>query len=485
MVATVKLPLCGAPGCRLCAPWLPLDARDRSLVEAVQVAERMVKSGWLPHEAPCDWDRSELGTRDHPFASLPSSVARDLRALATTAAGPQSRPLLRAPREGVAIGLVGDVPPQPHPAPTTATTSRTRAALYSAIVADVASGVLETGEVSVLGRLFLGPKDRPIYDAAHINDAIPDSAKSVAYGSIRDLCATGTVAVKLDLKAAFRSVPVVEADRRYLGVRVDGVTLRYARLPFGLATSPRLFVEALQRSLDAIPLPSGSSITSYVDDIAICAPSPAVCAELLCLVVRRLIDDGWRVAASKTFGRPTEDLLFLGFRIEVDRKAVALTTSRRDKMLSLVADVAAQVPGWLQALQKLLGVSAWASPALRGSGFVVPPCYRALRNGVLDGEARDALGVLAEIIREAIQPSSLLPPTSHIAVVTDASDGGWCAALTEGGVVTAVHRGELPSGVVGWSSTAREAVAVAEAIRAFALPLLSGVGVQVTTDSSQ
>ncbi len=420
---------------------------------------------------------------DTPLADLPAPIAAAIEDASHEAAQPQRRPLRHQPAGGVRIGFT-DPPRQPSTR-ATVTSAHNRAAIYSSIAGDLAGFVLEEGRVEVTGRLFLGPKDRPLFDIPDTNDAIPSDVKRVSYGSVLDVCAAGRVAVKLDLKAAFRSVTVAEADRPALGIVVDGVSLRYSRLPFGLATSPRIFVDLLRRTLDSVAVPPDCVLTSYVDDIAIVAPTAAQCAHLFVTVVRALLDDGWRVAVAKTFARPTRHLLFLGFDVDVELKAVAITEARRDKLVASLATARDGAHGWRDQLQRALGVIAWAAPALRGSGFVVPPCYRALRSGTVDGEAIDAIDVLIAIVRAGTKPTLMRPPSRMVTVVTDAGDKAWCAALCEEGVIVAAHRGQLPPEATPWSSTAREALAVSEAIRAFRLadgPLID-LGVHVSTDS--
>ena len=132
-----------------------------SLMEAVQCGEAMVAAGWRPHEAPQTWDRTELETCVQGLAAVDAATATRLEALSRRAAGVQTLPLRLQPAGGVRIGCPA-VPQQPSPAPETWTKESDRAALYTAILADVAAGALERGEVKVMGRLFLGPKARPL-----------------------------------------------------------------------------------------------------------------------------------------------------------------------------------------------------------------------------------------------------------------------------------------------------------------------------------
>lgn len=444
----------------------------------------MRHAGWLPHEHPQLWDRSELSYIDDvPLQNIGQEVARKIENLQARAAAPQPLPLRRLPLGGVRIGC-GHVPPQPLPRPTTHSTDATRPGLYDAVVADVASGALERGDARVFGRLFMGAKGRPLFDPSWTNTHIEPGAKAVAMGSVRDMTAAGVVATKMDLKSAFRSVVVHPDDRPLLGVELDGVALRYARLPFGLASSPRLFCLLLRETLADIPVPDGHAIIDYVDDIAVLGSDAQACATLTAVVAERLLDDGWRIACAKTFARPTKSLLFLGFAVNVPQKAVAITPPRLAKAIDWMDMVEGGTSGWRRVLEKLLGLAAWASPALRGAGFVAPPLYRALRLGAMDGEGLDALGLLREIFKAALLPTPLRPPQNMISLVTDAGDTAWCAALCCDGQIKAIHRGPLPQGGQEWSSTAREAVAVVEGVAAFGAGLdLANTGVHVQTDS--
>lgn len=446
------------------------------------MAEAMKDGGWLPHEAAEGWDRAELGSEgDIPLGLAAPDSAPLIEHLAARAANPQPLPLRHLPPGGVRIGA-GAVPPQPLPRPSVRTTASNRATIYDSIVADVAAGVLERGTVAVTGRMFLGPKDRPIYDARWINDHIPAAAKTVGYGSVRDVVACGTHATKMDLKSAFRSVVVHEDDRPLLGVEVDGVVLRYARLPFGLATSPRLFCDLLKASIASIPVPPNHAICDYVDDIAVVGPDPAACAALFARVATKLLDDGWRLACAKTYARPTTNLMFLGFAVDIPARAVAITQKRLDKATAWADDAEAAGPRWQQALQKLLGLTAWAAPALRGAGFTAPHLYHALGAG-WGPDAADALCTLRATYEAALTPTPITPPDEVITLVSDAGGSAWCAALCRDGTLVEVHRGALPEGSHGWSSTAREAVAATRAVQVFGPLDLVKTGIHIITDS--
>lgn len=347
-------------------------------------------------------------------------------------------------------------------ASVTLTTDVDREVIYAAICADVAAGVLEEGEVLAKGRVFVGPKNRVIYDPAAVNEAIPLEARRVTYGSIAEAYAFGLpLAVKLDLKDAYKSVPVAGVDRPYLGMEVDGCVLRYAALPFGLATAPRLFVECLGRTLRCV---SGRMV-SYVDDILILGGDCGEVVASLGVVVTALVQQGWRVSAAKTFARPTVGPIFLGFRLGLQSRTISLAPAKLPAVVAKAGMVRSGARSWRRQLHELLGFVAWAAPALKGSGFVVPALFRALRTGQWDSDAEQCMCVLERMLVVAVQPTAVDPPALQVAVVTDASDCGWAVVVVDtGGAVQLVERGELSAEAREWSSTAREAVAAVKAV---------------------
>lgn len=434
----------------------------------MRCAVAMRAAGWWPHQTPASWDRVEDGSA--AGAPLQGALARRAAALAAEAAEDAPRVMSRLTPEERTRGGVDPLEaiddhalaqPQPNP-PYTRTSGRDRAPLYGAVTALVAAGVLEEGEVRALGRVFLGTGGRLLLDPEWVNSLIPHHARATAYGRMEDLLEGGArYAVKADLKAAFNRVPVAEHRRRYLGVCVDGVLLRYARLPFGLATSPRYFGAMLQRSMETVPRLPGAAISVYVDDIGVAARDPMLAADQLIRVLTTLREDGWRLAVGKTFLRPTTTIIFLGWALDLPARAAALTARMRDKAARWAED-APRSPG---VLRKLLGMASWARRALRASGFVVPTLWKVANGAPWDDDAAECLRTLMQMVRAAATPVPLDPPTRLIPVVTDASDGAWAYALLSDGAVQRMGRGSLPSHARGWSSTAREAAAVVATIK--------------------
>ena len=80
-----------------------------------------------------------------------------------------------------------------------------------------------------------------------VNDAIPKELCSISYVTIDDAIqkivklGPNTLLAKIDVKSAFRLMPVHPADRHWLAMEWDGKLLINTSLPFGLRSAPKLF----------------------------------------------------------------------------------------------------------------------------------------------------------------------------------------------------------------------------------------------------
>ncbi|KAL3969276.1 trafficking protein particle complex subunit 9 [Sarotherodon galilaeus] len=73
-----------------------------------------------------------------------------------------------------------------------------------------------------------------------------------------------------------------------------GRQFRYTRLPQGFALSPGIFNQVLKEALSPCQLPEGCTLTQYVDDLLIAAPSAAACTAASLTVLKRLSECGFK-----------------------------------------------------------------------------------------------------------------------------------------------------------------------------------------------
>ena len=80
-----------------------------------------------------------------------------------------------------------------------------------------------------------------------VNEEIDSNLTSLTYPRVEDAvrliksAGPGALMAKLDLKAAYRHVPVHPDDQSLLAIRWGGTTYLDTALPFGLCSAPKLF----------------------------------------------------------------------------------------------------------------------------------------------------------------------------------------------------------------------------------------------------
>ena len=175
--------------------------------------------------------------------------------------------------------------------------------------------------------------DMSFPEGASVNDGISPSYCSLRYPSIdmaiRQILAAGRGArlSKLDIKEAYRIVPVHQEDWSLLGMHWKNKYFVDTRLPFGLRSAPKLFTALADAAQWLIQSRGVDCCLHYLDDYFF-VESPHVTASALTTATQTLSELGIPLAPDKVQG-PTTCLTFLG--IELD--TVAMTARLPDDKL--------------------------------------------------------------------------------------------------------------------------------------------------------
>ena len=183
-------------------------------------------------------------------------------------------------------------------------------------------GVVPKGRTS--GKWWL-ITDLSFPEGSSVNDGIGSEMCSLHYTSVDRVEAAaqrlgkGALLAKLDIKSAYRLVPVHPQDRSLLGVEWRGKIYVDGMLPFGLRSAPKIFTalaDALQWTLQQRGV---LTVDHYLDDfITMGPPDTEVCSRNLALIQATCRELGVPLAMDKLEG-PTHCLTFLG--IEIDTQA--------------------------------------------------------------------------------------------------------------------------------------------------------------------
>jgi len=132
----------------------------------------------------------------------------------------------------------------------------------------------------------------------------------------------GTLLAKLDVKSAYRLLPVHPADRPLLAFEWRGNIYVDGMLPFGLRSAPKIFT-AIADALEWIVRSRGvRHVDHYLDDFVTLGPADTdECATAL-QTIRRTCDELGVALATEKIERPSSCLTLLG--IEIDTRAGVL-----------------------------------------------------------------------------------------------------------------------------------------------------------------
>ena len=161
-----------------------------------------------------------------------------------------------------------------------------------------------------------------------MNDGLDRAQCSSKYASIDDAVqlirglGEGSLLAKLDLKDAYRIVPVHPDDRPLLGMRWRESLYVDTVLPFGLRSAPKIFSALADGLIWIMHLKGVGPSLHYLDDFLLFGPpASSTCAEVLATALSICNELGVPVAGEKTEG-PATSLTFLG--IQIDTRAMQL-----------------------------------------------------------------------------------------------------------------------------------------------------------------
>ena len=182
----------------------------------------------------------------------------------------------------------------------------------------------------------------------------------------------GTLLAKIDIKSAYRVVPVHPEDRPLLGMKFQGRTYADATLPFGVRSAPKIFNAVADALLWILKAHGVSNIMHYLDDfITLGTPGSSQC-ESNRLIMSGLCELlGMPLAVDKCEG-PTTLLGFLGFLLDTNNMTVSLPQEKLDRIASLIHKWLDRRSCTKSELESLIGQLQHASTACGEAREVIP-----------------------------------------------------------------------------------------------------------------
>lgn len=217
-----------------------------------------------------------------------------------------------------------------------------------------------------------------------INDFIDPDLCTVQYASfdgVVDMIANlgrGALIGKMDIKSAFRLIPIYPGDFDLLGFSVDGLFYIDKCLPMGCSISCKIW-ETFATFLHWLThFKSGlNTLDHYLDDFIFAGRcGTQECAILMSTFSSLAKEIGVPIAHEKTSG-PTTKLIFLGFEIDTLEMIIKIPEAKVDVLRNLIQRFLDREKVRLQEMQSLVGMLNFFSKAIRSSRAFIRRMYDA------------------------------------------------------------------------------------------------------------
>lgn len=194
-----------------------------------------------------------------------------------------------------------------------------------------------------------------------VNDGIEDHLCTLRYMSVENALdiarqlGRGCLLAKMDVKKAYRMIPIHPDDRPLLGMQWQDQLYLDAALPFGLRSAPKIFT-AVADAAEWIARSAGIQwVGHYLDDFLLAGrPNSAECQLALEQLSDLFQQLGVPVAQDKTEG-PSPVLTFLGIEIDTVAMEVRLPREKLQSLQTLLGEWVEKRSCCRRELESLLG----------------------------------------------------------------------------------------------------------------------------------
>lgn len=208
-------------------------------------------------------------------------------------------------------------------------------------------------------------------EGAAVNDYVTDLPKQKfsTVDSAAKLVTQGCYMAKVDLKSAYRVVPISQKSQTVTGVHwqfQDKVRFFIdKKLPFGSRMAPSIFHRLSQAVVRMMHRKGFRNIVAYLDDFFICEPSQKQCIRTLNTLIRLLRSLGFLISWNKVVD-PTQQLTFLGIEINSLIMQLQLPDEKLADLKTEILDFKGRNRASKKQLQSLVGKLNWASSVVYG-----------------------------------------------------------------------------------------------------------------------
>lgn len=191
----------------------------------------------------------------------------------------------------------------------------------------------EQGEF--ISTIFLRPKPdgsfRMILNLKQFNQSVEyHHFKMDTLETVVKLVKPGCYMASVDLKDAYYTVPIHPDHQKFLKFEFKGQLYKYACLPNGLSSAPRIFTKMLKPVYTTLHNQGYISV-GYIDDSYLQGDTISECRKNILCTAKLFTELGFYVHPIKSVSAPTQKLVFLGFIIDSINMIVLPTPEKIEK----------------------------------------------------------------------------------------------------------------------------------------------------------
>ena len=210
-----------------------------------------------------------------------------------------------------------------------------------------------------------------------VNDGISPELSSMSYTKVDDLVqgiwqsGVGSMLAKIDIKNAYKVVPVHPVDRHLLATAWRGKLFVDGALPFGLRSAPKIFT-ALADALEYIIKHHGvEHLWHYLDDyITVGKPGCEECATNLDIMMAVCHTLGVPLASNKIEG-PASTITFLGILLDTLHMEIHLPPGKLCRLKQVIDEWSSKSWCIKRDLESLIGLHQHAGTIVKpGRSFL-------------------------------------------------------------------------------------------------------------------
>ena len=224
---------------------------------------------------------------------------------------------------------------------------------------------------------------------ASVNDGINPKWCSLTYISVDSVTkivaglGRGTMLGKMDIKSAYRIIPVRPVDRLLLGMSWQGSVFVDTKLPFGLRSAPLIFTAIADALEWIVKLQGVKYLFHYLDDFITCgSPGITECATNMQKLIDCCSELGIPISTEKTEG-PAICITFLGIEMDTQAMELRLPARKLTKVRQTVLEWLDRKAAKRRELESLIGILQHATKRKAlckkaDSGDVISQAQRSL-----------------------------------------------------------------------------------------------------------